>query len=156
MGSNPRAHLAYGYDLGTSEDFKAEQRDEYDQPDLPWFDVEGGDFVEAAERVLLTSVGFTETDWRADGYYERQRAAEAATGVEFQQSGHPDYPGWVLVARGSERSVEWAETMPLDLKELGDAPVTGGWDSALGAALAVLGITPTQDRACWLVFPSYG
>lgn len=162
MGSSARAHLAYGYDLGSGEDFKAAERDEYGAPKLPWLPVdEDGDsnyedFGEAIEKQLLTAAGFTETDWRIDGYYERKREAEKRVGVELDYSGHADYAGWALIAIGSERSVEWDEVMVLDLDELEGQPVAEGWDTKLRDALAVLGITPTQVRSKWLVYPSYG
>lgn len=164
MGSNPSAHLAYGYDLGSEEDFKAAERGEYGSPKLPWYDTDDeddedddseptGDFPELAERVLLESIGFTETDWSADGYFERERAAKARLGVEFTFSGG-DVPGWILIASGSEQSVDWAETILLNPAEL--AMARTDWDAKLAAALATLGITPTQDGPGWIVFPSYG
>lgn len=160
MGSSPDAHIGYGFDLGYAEDFNAAERDEYGSPDLPWFDEEEDDGLsDKAEKLLLVEVaGFTETDWRADGYYERKRAAEARVGVEFIHSGglDGDYSGWVLVATGSHRSVEWSETMALDVDSLRDDPAANGWDEKLAGALKALGITPTQDGAKWLVFPSYG
>lgn len=167
MGMTASAHLAYGYDLGSVEDFKAEKRSEYGSPKLPWFDQEededdgsepAGDFAGLAERVLLDSIGFTEryTEDAGSDYFRREREAKARLGVEVGFSGHPDYPGWILVATGSEKSVDWAETMTLDPFVLERTPIDEGWDGKLEAALAALGITPTQGGPCWLVYPSYG
>lgn len=161
MGSAARAYLVYGFDLGTDEDFKAAERGEYDEPILPWLPGDDGNddevegFADAALRVLLASVGFTE-EWSADseGYFDRKRAAEQQIGVEFDFSGSGDYPGYVLLASGSSRSVEWAETMSLDAAAL--AAPRPEWDAKLAAALAALGIHPTQDRPRWLVYPCYG
>jgi hypothetical protein len=162
MGSDPKAHLAYGYELGTREDFKAAERDEYGSPKLPWLAVdEGGyakcgDLAERAETLLLASMGFTEDDWRADGYRDRKREAENRLGVELAYSGADGYEGWMLVGLDSERSVEWSEAMTLDLDELTNRPAYMSWDDNLAHALGVLGITPTQPGPKWLVFPSYG
>lgn len=155
MGFTPRAHLAYGYDLGTSEDFKAAQRTKDGSPDLPWLDEDDDDLASAIGKKLLVDVaGFTETDWRADGYYERKRAAEARVGVEVRSSGHGEYSGWVLVARGTHKSVEWSDVMVLDLADM-EHPPDGAFDR-LTEAVEALGITPHQEHPKWLVYPSYG
>lgn len=155
MGMTATAHLVYGYDLGSSEEFRAEQRGEYGGPDLPWFDEDEHDgFAGEAEKVLLASAGFTEARAESDGYWERERAAKAQVGVEFASTGHVDLPGWVLHATGSERAVAWSETMVLDPAELAQARPE--WDVKLAAALTALGITPTQVVPRWLIFPSYG
>jgi len=156
------AHLAYGYDLGSGEDFKAAERGEYGSPKLPWLpvdedgDSEYDDFGVAVENRLLASAGFTETDWQAEGHFARKRDAEKRVGVQLTYSGHSDYAGWVLIAKESERSVEWDEAMVVDLGELTNRPSYEGWDIKLADALTALAITPTQDGPKWLVFPSYG
>lgn len=161
MGMTARAKLVYGYDLGTLEDFKAAERSEYGSPELPWFnedetdeDGEEADFGTAVENLLYAAAGFTEK-WSRDndGYFDRKKAAEERIGVDLDHSGSHEYPGFILYARGSKRSVEWSDTMALDLDVLA---ATYDWDTKLAAALTALGITPTQDRPKWLVFPSYG
>lgn len=155
MGMCASAHLAYGYDLGTSESFAAAERDEYDGPDLPWNDTE--DFADDVDTQLLESIGFTE-QWAPDnvGFFERRRAAGQRIGVEVYHSGHCDYPGWMMIATGSHKSVSWAEATELDLDELADLPAKNGWDRKLAYATDVLGITPMQAAPKWLVFPTYG
>lgn len=184
MGSNLSAHLAYGYDLGSEEDFNAAERGEYGEPKLPWYgesdddeqDDERGEeeFADAVERILLAEIGgFTET-WSAsnDGYYDRKRAAQARVGVEIEFSGGGGYPGWMLVATGSERSCDWSEAMTLNLDRMRVDPGSLDWDAKLAAAIKVLGITPMREAddatglrhqrtkepvgPSWLVYPSYG
>lgn len=163
MGMSADAHLAYGYDLGSGEDFKAVERNEYGSPKLPWLPVDDEGFTDSSafddliEGVLLASVGFTE-EWKGGDptYWDRKQEAEKRCGVELAYSGHADYAGWVLVAKNSERSVEWSEVMAVDLDELTNRPAYEGWDMRLADALTALGITPTQDGPRWLVFPSYG
>jgi hypothetical protein len=161
MGSSARAHLAYGYDLGGGEDFKAAERGEYGEPKLPWLtddDVEGDhdDFGTEVEKLLLASVGFTEEFTPDSDYWIRRKAAEERVGVELAYSGHSDYAGWLLVITDSQQSVEWSEAMELDLPAMADLTADGLWNAKLTAALAALGITPTQDGPKWLVYPSYG
>ncbi len=159
MGMDVEATLAYGYDLGTLEDFAASQRSKYGSPELPWLDEDDEDtgFPDAAEKVLLAAAGFTE-EWtptsRDDGYYDRKRAAKERIGVHFDYAGSHEFPGFILYAKGSKKSADWAETIPLDPTEI--AAPRPEWDAKLAAALTALGITPTQDRPCWLVFPFYG
>lgn len=162
MGMSADAHLAYGYDLGTGEDFKAAERGEYGSPNMSWLpvdedgDSEYADFGEKVEERLLASVGFTEEWTLNSGYHDRLDEARKRIGVELRYSGHTDYAGWALVATGSERSVEWSEVMTVDLDELTNRPAYEGWDTKLADALTALGITPTQDGPKWLVYPSYG
>jgi hypothetical protein len=164
-----RAHLAYGYDLGTGEDFRAAERGEYGSPKLPWLnDGEDGEdegFGGGVERLLLASTGFVEIPWgqrkgydedARRAYYTAKAEAEKRCGVELDHSGHSDYAGWVLVAKDSERNVEWSDVMTVDLDELTNRPSYEGWDTKLSDALAALGITPTQGGPKWLVYPSYG
>lgn len=135
MGSSPRAHLAYGYDLGTSEDFKAVERGEYGSPDVPWApdDAWAYTFADALEKQLPDA---------------------RAVSVEF--SGADDSTGWMLVAADSKRTVDWTDALTLDLYEMDGRPSVAGWNTALAEAIEALGITPTQDGPRWLVFPSYG
>lgn len=163
MGMSAEAHLAYGYDLGTGEDFKAAERGEYGEPKLPWLptdedgDSDYSEFGDEVEKRLFASIGFTE-QWKSGDptYWDRKKAAEERIGVELTYSGHDDYSGWVLVAKGSERSVEWSEVMEVDAGELLMPGRLDRWDGKLAEALKALGITPAQDGPKWLVFPSYG
>jgi hypothetical protein len=137
MGSTPRAHLAYGYDLGYIEDFKAAERDEYGAPQLPWFGDDDG-------------------SWDFGAQVEARLENAGSRGVELMFSGGEDLPGWVLTASGSESSAAWSEATPLNVIEMECRPADEGWDDKLTAALTALGITPTQPAANWLVYPTYG
>ena len=162
MGSNAYAHLAYGYHLGSGEDFKAAERGEYGEPKLPWLpvdedgDTDYSDFAEEVERRLLASVGFTEEWAPGINFHEREKVAKEQIGVELTHSGHVDYPGWLLIASASETSVEWAQVMTLDPAEMIRQSNRELWDTKLAAAVTTLGITPVQHSPKWLVFPSYG
>lgn len=185
MGSDPEARLAYGYDLGNADQwFLAEANGEYGELDLPWWpddedeDTDLPSFETAVMNALYAAIPDPPP---ADGDYDREKAARAHWGVKVVSSGNleNDYVGNLLVAAGSDtdangrrRSVEWCETLPLDLDELAAAPAAGGWDAKLGAAVAALGITPVReapdatgpirDRAKvptgprWLMYPLYG
>lgn len=153
MGMDPEARLAYGYDLGTYEDFKADQRGEFGSPDLPWLDEDDTDFAAHAYNQLFTAVP---NPPQVEYDFERERSAQAHFGVEFDHSGAHDMPGFILAAAGSTSGVEWSDTMMLDLADLGERPGVNGWDAKLAAALEALGITSTQAGPRWLVFPFYG
>jgi hypothetical protein len=135
MGSSPRAHLAYGFDLGTAEDFKAAQRGKYGQPDVPWAPDEMWAYTFADALV-------------------KQLPDPTVIGVEF--SGAEDSTGWMLVVKDSKRTVDWTDALVLDLAAMNARPLDEGWVGALYVAVETLGITPTQDGPKWLVFPSYG
>ncbi len=171
MGMNVDATLAYGYDLGGSDQwFVAETTGEWGSLNLSWYDEESsGGFVEQMFNAL----------WRAmpeppecQYDFQRQDAAEKHWGVKMEHAGSHDYPGYVLAIPGSGSSVDWAETMALDLDDLRAKPAASGWDEKLAAVLAVLGITPIRQvrqpgkprsewttepvGPRWLVFPFYG
>jgi hypothetical protein len=160
MGSTARACLAYGFDLGTSEDFKAAERGEYDGPDLPWYDEDEQDDDEGergfVEQLFNHLYSLIPNPAPAEYDFQRQKVAEDYYGVTVEHSGHHDYPGWLLVAKGSDRNVEWAEAMPLNVTEMECRPANEGWEEMLYAALTALGITPAQPAAQWLVYPTYG
>jgi hypothetical protein len=160
MGMTARACLAYGYDLGTGEDFKADQRGEYDGPDLPWYDEDEQDDDEGergfVEQLFNHLYSLIPNPAPAEYDFQRQQVAERHYGVQVEHSGSHDYPGWLLVIKGSERNVEWSDVMTLNVTEMECRPDEEGWDEKLTAALNALGITPTQPTAAWLVYPTYG
>lgn len=152
MGTSTNAILAYGYDLGGDEsEWKVEQAGEYGSlPRLDWFDPDGDDgFVTAVEEWLLAAAGFSETDWRADGYFDRKREAEATVGVKFASYCSGDYPMWIIAAKVI--TVHRGDVKTLDLDALAREPAEHCWDEKLDAAMRTLGLTPTQDRPKWLL-----
>jgi hypothetical protein len=155
MGQSTDAILAYGYDLGGAEGWNLQGLGEYgEMPALGWYDPENDDagFEEAAMDTMLASVGFTETDWRADGYRDRKAAAQQRIGVELVSHCSSEYPMYVLAAKST---TAWRGSPKLfDPAELGTVPAE--WDDKLRAALAVLGLTPTQERARWVLCSDWG
>lgn len=88
MGMSSRARLVYGYALGGDEDSEGwliEEASEYGEWEPDWQGEDG--ITEAAEARMLASVGFTETDWEVDGYFDRQREAKDRLGVKFVHHG---------------------------------------------------------------------
>lgn len=157
MGKSTNGILAYGYNLGGDEGgWQIIEAGEYGDWEPPWFpdDDEDNDFMSAAMRVLRASAGFTETDWRADGFYEREREADARLGVELESYCSGDYPRWLLAAhvitvyRGSVKEIDFAD--------LERQRTEGDWDGKLAAAIQALGITPKQDRPKWLLVSYWG
>lgn len=84
MGTSTDAILVYGVPL--------------DEGDLPWKTDDGeGDW----EDWLLRLAGFTETNWRVNGYWERKRAALAAFPFDIVPHCSCDYPMYILTIRGT-------------------------------------------------------
>lgn len=161
MGQSTNAMLVYGYHLGSSDGgWLVEGAGEYGElPELPWLDEDnedGGDFQESAERRLLAEIaGFTET-WSSgnEGYHQREREAKARLGVEFDTHCSGDYPMYLLIAKGI--TVYRGDVKHIDFAALTAEVQEKGADAKLRAALAALGLTPTQERAQWLLCSYWG
>lgn len=159
MSGGPGAILAYGIDLGTMEDFKIMERDRYGYPELPWFDL-ADDFEEIAlERLVRVHdpsvYGGPHNKIREIPLsLDMNDYVRKAYGVEFSTSGDlaTGSTGMVLIATGSERSVEWTDTLAVDPDELARQPLAD-WTHRLRLAVLSLGIHPTQDRPAWLMYP---
>jgi hypothetical protein len=144
------ATLAYGYNLGVLDDFKAVERDEYGGPAPAWYDDEGPEFAAQFYDALYAASGLP-AEPSAD---KRGSAAGRHFGVEVAFCGTDQYQGWLLIATGSEQQVCNADVLVLDLRDLEHPP--NEWFERLTAAVETVGITPTQDWPRWLVFPSLG
>lgn len=158
MGTSTNGILFYGYNLGGGEDeWHIEEAGEYGEWEPDWYDAEdedGPDIVTAAENRLLASVGFTETDWRADGYFSRQAEAEARLGVVVDSHCSGDYPIYFLAAHKITVRRGYAEE--IDLTQLEASRVEQDWDGKLRAAVEALGITPKQAKPMWLLVSYWG
>lgn len=159
MGMNLDAYLAYGYDLGTDEDPRFAETSEDGEITVPWFNDDAEDaygdslgFVEQLFNRLYTTI---DNPPPADSDCRRQTIAEKHYGIEIEGSGGIEYPGHILIVKGSASSVKWSDAMVLDVAEMAARPTRDGWDSKLQAVIAALGVTPIQDGPKWLVFPSY-
>lgn len=155
MGQSANGVLVYGYDLGGDEEWKVQGAGEFGEPPaVDWFDPddeEGDHFQAAAQRRLLAEIaGFAE-EWSAgdDGYFDREKAAKARVGVEFVTYCSHDYPMYVLAAKAI--TVDQGYVNDIDMAGLVQAPAREGWDEKLRAAIAALGLTPTQEQAKWLL-----
>ena len=154
MGNSADGILAYGFNLGGDEGWEIAEAGEYDEWTPDWYDEDEEDLISDAEKHLLRAAGFDETDYKADGYYDRKREAGARVGVELVTYCSFDYPIYALAAhtvtvyQGHVTEVDWAE--------LERQRVSEGWDAKLTAALAVLGATPKQERPKWLLLSRWG
>lgn len=155
MGTSTDAILAYGYDLGAADNWNIHDLGEYGELPVDWYDEDAGDFIAQAERRLLERIaGFTEQWAPNNNYWDRQRAAKARLGVEFDTYCSDSYPMHVLAAKVI--TVARGDTELLDLPALTAEPAAHGWDAKLAAALQALGITPTQERPGWILCSYYG
>ena len=165
MGRTIKASLAYGYCLGGGDGGWEFQEvysdDEYEigyGPKLDWYDDEdedGDGFQEQATTRLLASAGFTETDWQAEGYYERRWGAEKELGVQFERTGYEGGDLLLIVKQEGEFDAYCGNAEEIDpamLTAVGNAEA----DARLAAALQTLGITPNQPKPAWLLTCYYG
>jgi hypothetical protein len=158
MGVSTDAILAYGYDLGGDEGgWKVAGAGEYGELDLPWLDDEAEDYAfgEAAMDRILAAAGFTETDYRAEGYYDRKHAAEARAGVEIETYCSGDYPMYLLAAKVHTVARGFIKDAAALLAEADEATLRE-WDAKLAGAVAALGMTPVQERPTWLLCSYWG
>jgi len=157
MGTSTNGVLAYGYDLNNGDGWLIQEVGEYGEPRLDWYDdsEEAEGFVtQATEKLLADVAGFTETDWRIDGYFDRKREAERLLGVEFEHYCHSEYPMYVLAAHVI--TVHRGDSKLLYLDELAADPERKGWNAKLAAAVAALGITPKQTEPGWILCSYWG
>jgi hypothetical protein len=152
MGTITKAELSYGYRLFGDEQWLVREVHPEDSDDyglnVDWLTADDeDDFDGIANRRLLASVGFTETDYQADGYYERLHAAEQRLGVQLERTGY-EAADLLLITRqlgsyvGDVELVDPAVLAAEDASDAGDR---------LRAALAVLGLTPIQEQPRWLL-----
>lgn len=154
MGQSTNGVLLYGYDLaGGESEWAVREVGEYGELKLDWLDDDGDGFQEQAEERLLAAANFTESwteDARETGYYTRRAEALASYGVEFELYCSVDYSMYTIAAKGSVQIAYRGDCDPVDFT------VQPDWDDKLHRALEVLGMTPTQDRAKWLLCSWWG
>lgn len=152
MGQATDAILAYGYDLGEGLSNIHGLGQYGELPPLTWWDPEDdGDLAESAKRHLLKEIGgFTEV-WEdgREGFFTREREAECRLGVVFKTYCSDSCPMYVLAAHVT--TVKRGDIEAVDPLDLAQRPEANGWDQKLQVALTALGITPTQERARWLL-----
>lgn len=159
MGQSTNAMLVYGYHLGGGDsDWLVQDAGEYGElPELDWYNPDGAgdDLITAAEKRLLAQLAdFTETDWQVDGYFDRERAARARLGVEFESHCSGEYPMYLLVAK--RITAYRGDAKEIDFPALAAEVEAAGADAKLRAALDALGLQPTQERAQWLLCSYWG
>lgn len=159
MGQSTNGMLVYGYNLGDPDGgWEIEEADQDGMWAPAWAskDDEGycEDVIDDAGPLLLASVGFTETDYSVDGYFDRKQEAEARLGVEFDSYCSGDYPMWVLAAHVT--TAYRGDCKEIDFAALEKARTEGDWDAKLAHAIHVLGITPKQATPGWLLVSYWG
>lgn len=154
MGMSTSAKLIYGYRLRADEDgwqvkeVHPEDSDLYGLT-LDWLGEDDDDFQGKAEERLMAAVGYEEGDYAADpdAWRQRRREAEAKIGVEFEAGG---YEFGDLFLSAKKHSAYLGELEVVDPAVLA-AEASPEADEKLRAALAVLGLTPTQEKPAWLL-----
>lgn len=152
MGTSTDGILAYGYDLGGSEDWRIKNLGEYGELQVPWWteseddateDEEGNSFGEAALFALCGPFGIErpEYGWRH----------EPDLPVTFVSHCSVDYPMWILAAK-----VIIAQRGYPQVLASRDLAVDPQWNVDLWKALKALGLEPKQEQAAWLLASDWG
>jgi hypothetical protein len=138
MGDHAYGVVAYGFDLGSREEWKLEGAEDAGFS-FPWFDEseEEGDFQEQADALLLEVAG-----------------PGAAVRIEVMSYDTYDEPSYCLVARSI--SVSTGDVKVLDLHAMSLEVLGGNYDERLAWACKTLGIKPLQGQAAWLLVSDYG
>lgn len=144
MGNNLTGMLIYGVVVPT--DWPDDGNYGYVYPD--WHDEEEGDLGASIDAQLLRAWGFLETDWAADGYYERSTAAAKAMGVEVEYASWGDDALPIIL---TVKRIEAPDGCPVPVTDLTPPP---GADDKIAWALQALGF-PAQP-AQWLLAASWG
>lgn len=152
MGTTTDAYLMYGYDLGSDDEWKLHGVDEDEAWEPEW--LEDDDLIESAAVRLREAAGFTETDWRAEGYFDRRKEADARVGVEIETHCSAEYSMYVLAARTIRASR--GDVVTVDVDGLQEAVTADGLDEKLARACEVLGIRPKQEKPAWLLCSYWG
>lgn len=140
MGVSTDALLAYGFDVGGPEDWRVREADGDPNWTPAWCDNDedaGGDVEEAAS--ILDTLCLA----------RRWPTVLGESAVRLETHGHPDYPGYLLVAHVMTAYRGTAQV--IDRSELERLRVVEDWDGRLNAACKTLGITPVQERPAWLL-----
>lgn len=154
MGVSTDGILAYGYNLGGADaGWEIQQADE-DGEWTPVWASDPDDLIGDVEKVLLAAMGFTETDYQAEGYFDRQREAQQRVGVEIESFCSGDYPMYVLAAHAI--TAHRGHVKAVDFVELDKLRVEQAWDAKLKRAAEALGITPKQATPVWLLVSYWG
>lgn len=152
MGMYPRAHVAYGFFLGSpSFGWELEGLGEYGELNRPWMKDDEEDCETTILRTLLLADGMAPGDlagkesWELEDPLMERRNLEL---VGFGHGGYADY-NYVLGAGREQRASAYVPE-PINLVVSKDA------DENLAWALRALDLVPKQQKAAWLSFPSYG
>lgn len=158
MGMNPSASISFGHVLGGCAEVGGWQvhnvkpgATEYHDNiiDVSWYDHEGGDdFVDAVQDELVHKTYPETTDFNLHKWELRQRLS-----VDVIFSGSGDFKNYLLVAKASVKTVEWAETKIYG-PFMSFAPYAA-WRLALEQAIEMLGLRPTQEKPGWILSALY-
>ena len=107
------------------------------------------DFPEQATRILLASAGFTQVTTGGDDYWARRNRAKRDAGVTVVVYGSREHPLFALAARvviAYEYAAVFAAGEDVFYAS-GDQ--LAAWDTALGTAVKLLGVTPDSPEPTW-------
>jgi hypothetical protein len=143
--------LIYGYDLGAEEEWEDLPEWFKGLPDAPDYD----GFVDAALEYLMKQSGlFTETDWEAEGYWQRKHAAELEMGIDIAYHCSYEYPMYILAikAKQGEHRAYRGSPIYIEADTLNIPPaIKDEWDAKLRWAVDTLGIKTVIKEPSWIL-----
>lgn len=160
MGQSTDGILIYGYDLGGGGgEWQIVEAAEHGYWKPQWLaeddkDAADPDWDEIIPDRLLAAHGWTETDWRVDGYWDRKKSAEAAMGVDLTIYCSGECPMYALAAKVI--TVHRGCVTPVDVVASEAERAAQDWDARLTWATQTLGITPVQPAPGWLLLSYWG
>lgn len=150
MGMSSDAKLVYGYDLGgDASEWLIRETGEYGGLAVDWYDIEAVDGIDFREAMVdrIKAAGLVDDDW--DGFLlDGQPGDLRFVYYSYEWGAH-------ILATHEVESGSYGSAV-VDLAELAAHPDIPEWDAKLAAAIAAIGITPTQDRPRWILCSSYG
>lgn len=155
MGTSTDGILAYGYDLGGDEGLNVAEGGEYgdvDELDLPEVDEDHENYGGLADRLLMKLyLAIPDAPPVEYGWYA---IAEKHYGITLVNHCSADFADWILAT--VDLSASRGTPQVIDMAELEARRIAEDWDGKLTHALSVLGLTPTQEKAAWLLASYWG
>ncbi|MGX1513976.1 hypothetical protein [Streptomyces collinus] len=130
MGRATNALLAYGYNLGGSDNgWEVQETDDYGGLAVDWYDEETGDFRADVEAVLAHALP-------GHGLKLEEHCSDRAT-------------SYLLAV--DVTTAHRGDPVVIDFADLTRTQLAGDWDDQLAAGLRALGLTPEQGAPAWLL-----
>ena len=147
MSCSEIANLAYGFFLGTDEEWAVEEADEYGSLDRPWAN---DDPIDGIYRALLQASILASTEIEKEAFSGMERTVQERWNLKVDLFANFERQGaaYFLMA-GKKQTASSLTAEPVTLTLPKDA------DTVLLWAVRVLEISPIQKTPQWMLYPTY-